>query len=152
MKPAHKAFALRTGRYSEPGRIYLVTTVTEGRLRHFDDWRTGRLVAQQMRLIHEAQWVESLAWVIMPDHLHWIFALGDKSLGEVMCRLKARSSLGVNSYLGRKGRIWQKGFHDRALRKEDNLKQMARYVIANPLRAGLVNRIGDYPLWDVVWI
>ncbi|RUQ45382.1 transposase, partial [Corynebacterium pseudodiphtheriticum] len=24
--------------------------------------------------------------------------------------------------------------------------------VANPLRAGLVKRIGDYPLWDAIWI
>jgi hypothetical protein len=29
---------------------------------------------------------------------------------------------------------------------------MARYIIANPLRAGLVDRIGDYPLWDAMWL
>ncbi len=29
---------------------------------------------------------------------------------------------------------------------------VARYIIANPLRAGLVGRVGDYPLWDAVWL
>jgi hypothetical protein len=29
---------------------------------------------------------------------------------------------------------------------------MARYVVANPLRAGLVKRLGDYPLWDAIWL
>jgi len=29
---------------------------------------------------------------------------------------------------------------------------MARYIVANPLRAGLVERIGDYPLWDATWL
>jgi len=28
----------------------------------------------------------------------------------------------------------------------------ARYIVANPLRAGLVERLGDYPLWDAVWL
>jgi hypothetical protein len=29
---------------------------------------------------------------------------------------------------------------------------MARYVVANPLRAGLVQKLGDYPLWDAIWV
>lgn len=66
--------------------------------------------------------------------------------------MKARSSQSINQHLGRTGRFWQKRYHDHALRKEDNLKQMARYVVANPLRAGLVKRLGDYPLWDAVWL
>ena len=32
------------------------------------------------------------------------------------------------------------------------MKTMARYIIANPLRAGLVEHIGQYPLWDAIWL
>ena len=49
-------------------------------------------------------------------------------------------------------RLWQTGFHDHALRREEDLAATARYLIANPLRAGLVQRVGDYPFWDAVWV
>ncbi len=29
---------------------------------------------------------------------------------------------------------------------------IARYIIANPLHAGLVKQVGDYPFWDAVWL
>jgi putative transposase len=32
------------------------------------------------------------------------------------------------------------------------LRNLARYVVANPLRAGLVDSIRDYPHWDAVWL
>ena len=32
------------------------------------------------------------------------------------------------------------------------LIDVARYVIANPKRAGLVERVGDYPYWDAIWL
>ena len=48
--------------------------------------------------------------------------------------------------------VWQKGYFDRALRYEEDLKAAARYIIANPLRAGLVAQVGDYPLWDAIWL
>lgn len=47
---------------------------------------------------------------------------------------------------------WQRGFFDRAIRREDDLVSIARYIVANPLRAGLVERIGDYAHWDSVWM
>jgi putative transposase len=32
------------------------------------------------------------------------------------------------------------------------MRAIARYVVANPLRAGLAGTIGDYPYWDAVWL
>ena len=96
--------------------------------------------------------VETLAWVLMPDHLHWLLQLGDATLGEVVGSMKSRSARAVNARLARMGNVWQKGFHDHAVRAEEDLRALARYVLANPLRAGLVKRIGDYPLWDAHWL
>jgi putative transposase len=52
----------------------------------------------------------------------------------------------------RKGRIWQDGFHDHALRKEEAVIDAARYIVANPLRAGLVGSVKDYSHWDAIWL
>jgi hypothetical protein len=58
----------------------------------------------------------------------------------------------VNRLRQTEGALWDKGFHDRAIRKDENLKNAARYLIANPLRAGLVKDIGDYPYWNAAWL
>ena len=50
------------------------------------------------------------------------------------------------------GRVWAAGYHDRALRAEVDIPHVARYLVLNPVRAGLVARVGDYPFWDAVWI
>jgi hypothetical protein len=42
--------------------------------------------------------------------------------------------------------------HEQVARTLAFLVAAARYIIGNPLRAGLVTRIGDYPLWDCVWV
>ena len=44
------------------------------------------------------------------------------------------------------------GFHDHALREEENLLHAARYIVANLKRAGLVQRVSDYPYWDAIWL
>jgi hypothetical protein len=78
--------------------------------------------------------------------------LHSKTLGELMCRIKSRSSVAVNEAAQSRTRLWQKGYHDRVLRKEDDLKAAARYLIKSPIRAQLTTRIGDYPLWDACWV
>ena len=146
-------YELRIGRYSEAYRCYFVTTVINERQRYFEDFYCGRLVVKEMRVLHEAGDVNSLAWVVIPDHIHWLFQLTEhKTLSEVMKCFKASSALQVNGYLGQSGTVWQKAFYDHGLRKEQDVKGIARYIVANPLRAKLVERIGDYPLWDAIWL
>ena len=99
--------ALRRGRYSEPNRIYLVTACTNRREPLFQDWRIGRLVVAEMRRLHELSQVESLAWVVMPDHWHWLLQLGEMiDLARVMNATKERSAIAVNRSLGRTGPVW----------------------------------------------
>ena len=145
---------LLKGRYSENGRIYFVTTVLARRdLPLFYDLNCARKVIHEMRRLHEESSLSSLAWVVMPDHLHWLFQLGDNdTLSSVMKKLKARSAQAINSHLKITGPMWQKAYFDRAIRKEENLLNIARYIIANPLRAGLVSSVKDYPHWDAVWL
>ena len=143
---------LRSGRFSQSGQIYLLTAVTQGRNPLFADWRVGRLLVAQFRQAQLEQRADSLAWVVMPDHFHWLVELQDSTLAQLVLATKSRSARAINAYFGRSGQLWQKGFHDRAMRREEDLVAAARYIVANPLRAGLVRRLGDYPLWDAVWL
>jgi putative transposase len=136
---------LRIGRFSEPSRIYLITTNTHERIPIFCDFHLGRLVVWQFRLAQYQGLANSLAWVIMPDHFHWIIELKKGSLADLLCQVKSKSTRTVNGASGRKGRLWQESFHDRALRKEDDLVKMARYVVANPLRAGWCSELATTP-------
>ena len=144
---------LRKGRYSQKNRIYCVTTVTNDRYPFFVKFTAARLLVGEMRHLHINGQVVSLAWVIMPDHLHWLLQLsGESSLSDVVKLLKGRSSRKINEALGRQGSLWQRAFHERAMRREDNIRNIARYIVANPLRAGLVSDMRDYSHWDCVWV
>ncbi|MEY3808223.1 MAG: hypothetical protein RI893_1199 [Pseudomonadota bacterium] len=101
----------------------------------------------------EENQLESLAWVIMPDHLHWLFQLQEsQSLSQITQLLKGRSAYKINHYLQRQGSIWDRAFHDHGLRKDEDIKNIARYIVANPLRAKLVKTLNDYPMWDAAWL
>ena len=138
---------LRRGRFSQAGQIYLLTMVGVGRSPVFEDFFAARCVVRAMHEPSVVSVAETLAFVVMPDHVHWLVQLKDGArLGDVVRRLKAR----VTMVLG--APVWQRGFHDHALRKEEDVAGTARYVVANPVRAGLVRRVGDYPHWDAVWV
>ncbi len=90
----------------------------------------------------------------MPDHLHWLLQLRENGeLSQVVQLVKSVSAHAINRQVKLPlPRVWQPGFHDHALRKEEDVRAVARYVVANPLRAGLVQRIGDYPHWNAIWL
>lgn len=152
-KSPSRGHALRRGRVSETGRVYLVTTVTFQRQPLFSDFQCARLVVRCLRHMELAGRAETLCHVLMPDHLHWLLVLGEgRDLSRLVQTMKSFCARGINQIRGTSGQIWQAVFHDHALRQEKDLLQVARYVVANPVRAGLVERLGDYPFWDAKWL
>lgn len=147
----HKA--LRKGRTSLEGQIYFLTTATMYRRPVFRDHDVSRLVC---KALHQPWlWRDSklLAWVLMPDHWHGLLQLGhDEDLSMVIGRFKAVTSRAVPEHSRINGWLWGRGFHDRALRCDEGLRESARYLVRNPLRAGLVDDIGNYPYWNAAWI
>jgi REP element-mobilizing transposase RayT len=149
----HGHQSLRKGRASVSNGVYLITTTTFERKKLFADFAVSCAAArcfENATLLGDAK---MLAWVLMPDHAHWLLQLGERdTLRRVVNRLKSASARYANRARGSSGVIWAKAFHDHGLRDEEDLQGTARYVIANPLRAGLVARVGDYPFWNAVWL
>ena len=147
--PGHRS--LRAGRISLPGHIYLLTTVTAYRRPLF---KNSELARAACRSIHEQEnWGDAslLCWVLMPDHWHGLVQLGHcDSLPMVMNRFKAAVARQLNCT--RTAVVWGRGYHDRALRHQDDIRTVARYIVANPLRAGLVDSVLDYPYWNCIWL
>ena len=141
---------LRSGRWSGSGHVYLVTFTTWKRQRWLAEFLTARLVIQAL---NKARYAETLAFVVMPDHVHWLMSLHEGGLLSTEVQgVKSVSSHRLNSFLNRKGPIWQPGFHDHGLRNEESLPEVARYIVMNPVRAGLVRSCREYSHWDAIWI
>jgi len=145
--------ALRRGRISLPRQAYLVTCATVSRQHFFKNFAAGCAAARCFENAGVLGDARMMAWVLMPDHAHWLIQLGEKdTLSTVVNRLKSASARFSNRVLNRRGALWASAYHDHALRAEEGLYDVARYIVANPLRAGLVKRIGDYPFWNTMWI
>ena len=153
-RPAQGHAGLRRGRRSIAGHVYLVIFVTRDRRPFFSDPAMAHDMARARSLtdIPDCKRSRLMAWVLMPDHWHGLIELGAmETLPVCVQRLKANTSRSFRVGRQHDG-IWAPGFHDRALRSSDDLRVAVRYVIANPLRAGLVDEIGKYPYWDAVWL
>lgn len=137
---------LRKGRVSQIGLAYHITFVTREREKYFASLENGRKLVRVMKALNDEGRAETLCFVVMPDHLHWLLVLHEGTLAESVKLLKARSAHAIGQA------IWQPNYYDHAVRKEEDLRKLARYIVANPLRANLVERIGDYSLWDAVWL
>jgi len=145
--------ALRRGRCSITGQSYLVTTICSDRIPRFTEWRNAACMSSAFTEPRLWRTSRLQCWVLMPDHLHFMVELGAEPLSRLVQRIKCVTARAINRSMGGSGRrLWTPGYHDRALRREEDLRAVARYVIANPLRAGLAASIGEYPYWDAIWL
>jgi REP element-mobilizing transposase RayT len=141
--PGHRA--LRRGRFSEPYRVYFLTTCThEGQ-----PLLLGEVAQLMVESIFRWQLLcrfPLLAFVVMPDHVHVLGILTTpEPLSKVFGRWKNWSAREANKLLKREGRFWQPAFYDHAVRREENLIAIAAYIEANPVRAGLVESPDEFP-------
>ena len=81
----------------------------------------------------------------MPDHLHLVVEGTERSadLVKFVTGFKQRTSYAHGR--AARTRLWQDGFYDRVLRKDEATSAAVLYVLANPVRAGLVRSILDWP-------
>jgi putative transposase len=100
------------------------------------------------------------AYCFMPEHMHLLLSPegmspeGMSSEGvpsergkDVVQFVQAYKSKMTRLFwrMGNRGKLWQHGFYDHILRQEENIKQVARYILDNPVRRGLVDDFLDYP-------
>lgn len=136
---------LLRGRVSIPGQVYAITTVASARRPLFLATADARAVIDALRESDRQRCTCTLAWVVMPDHLHWLFLLRQSTLAGCMRGMKASAAKAINRRNGAVGAVWQAGYHDHAIRDEESLRAIARYILHNPVRAGLCEYPAEYP-------
>ena len=107
------------------------------------------------------------AYCMMPNHYHWVVATPEANLSRGMRQLNGVYTQRFNRRHARAGHVFQGRFKAILVEREAYLKVLARYVVLNPVRAGLVRRAQDWrwssyrataglsrgPAWlDVAWL
>ena len=106
------------------------------------------------------------AYCVMPNHVHVLFTpilqpgklnpglnddteVGERAdarspLSAVMHSLKSYTANRANEILARPGQFWQHESYDHWVRDANELNRIVRYIVANPVRAGLTARAVDW--------
>jgi putative transposase len=102
------------------------------------------VTAQFLRAAAELSF-DLIAYCFMPDHVH-VVAEGkseDADLKRFVSRAKQLSGYHYGQRFGK--RLWQRYSYERVLRDDESTRDVVRYVLENPVRAGLVDAIEKYP-------
>jgi putative transposase len=108
---------------------------------------TGEVVTPlALQILHtcRARDFEVLAYVFMPDHLHLLIEGQSKGADfrALMRVLRQRTTI---QYRGQhRAALWQDGYFERVLRDSTHSKTVVEYLLANPVRAGLVECATEY--------
>jgi len=91
---------------------------------------------------------------IMPNHVHVVFkpkmiADEPRSLSSIMHSLKLYTAREANKVLQRSGAFWEHESFDHYIRNEAEWKRIVKYVLENPVKAGLVRTWQDWP-WNYI--
>ena len=100
-----------------------------------------------LRELKEAFGIKVYAYCLMSNHVHLLLAPGDSiaGLGQFMKTLAARATRYRNKLEGRTGTLWESRYKSSIVQSDSYLLACCRYIELNPVRAGMVEDVADYP-------
>ena len=115
-----------------------LTFCTAGRARPFIDAASVSCANAQILRAAEDEYFAEIAYCYMPDHLHLVVegTSEQSDLKRFIARAKQLSSYHYKQKTGVP--LWQRYGYEHVLRGDDHLATTVRYIIENPVRAGLV--------------
>lgn len=90
---------------------------------------------------------ELVCYTIMPNHFHLVIDTYEynKPLYRIMHSLKSYTAKLANKLLNRTGTFWQEESYDHVVRNGQELYNINKYILENPVKAGLINNWEEYP-------
>ncbi len=81
----------------------------------------------------------------MPNHFHLLIETGEIPLSKIMQSLQLNHTQYFNRKNKRVGHLFQGRYKAILCQKESYLKELVRYIILNPVRAGLAKHLTEWP-------
>jgi putative transposase len=126
-------------RASRPGTFF-VTTSTHDRRRLFRVDKNAQLFLDTLQHYRHEGYYKLHAFVVMPDHVHLILTPLEITLERAVGMIKG----GFSRRLGSKFPVWQRGFTDHRIRDAADMEARRKYLLMNPVKAGLVESVETY--------
>lgn len=109
-----------------------------------DDADRHMFMAFLAQTVHRHRWT-CLAYCLMTNHFHLLVSLSTANLSKGMHRLNGLYARRFNERHGHVGHVFEARFASSAIQTEEHLLDAMRYVVLNPIRAGLCRDPADWP-------
>ncbi|MCD6162634.1 MAG: transposase [candidate division Zixibacteria bacterium] len=147
------------------GGCYFITTSVIGFVKVFDDPECSKIIIDSLNFCQRKFKFHNNAYVIMPNHIHLILTLNENTkISNIMRDFKKYTSVAIKRYFAKGNNIaiynqlqkhvpsksnrsfilWQPRFDDLQIFTEKVFLVKMRYIIYNPVRAGLVSEPEDW--------
>jgi putative transposase len=159
--PVRRRNRLPLDAYEEPGS-YFVTVATYQRERWFTEPALTRVCIEDLHLACRTEGFVLEAFCFMPDHVHVLVSTEEsRNLIRLVHRFKQRTGWWFRNRYGagglkasptadRRPTLWQRSFYDHVLRRDEDEPGVVRYILENPVLAGLAPCVGEYPFaWSL---
>ena len=134
-------------RYYIPNAIVFITGVTHKRIPYLEPEDNVELFWNTLRRVQEIHPFRLLAYVVLPDHFHWLLRLTlCGNFSQVLHSVKRNYTLNFKKAhsITTSVSVWQKRFWDHVIRDERDLNNHFDYIHWNPVKHGHVQRPEDW--------
>ena len=126
-------------------RRYFLTFATYKHREHFHNSEVVAMVVRHFRRTARREGFAILAYCVMPDHVH-LLVEGTTPQSDMRRFVKGtKQSSGQVYARTRNGCLWNQGYCDRILRQDTDAREVARYIVWNPVRVGIAETPAAYP-------
>ena len=122
----------------------------DGALIFRDDVDRVDWVSLLVRTVEHFRW-QLWTYCLMSNHLHIVVETNLDGLSRGMHRLNGTYAQRFNRRHKRRGHLFQERFSVRAIGSEEQLLVTCRYVLDNPVRAGLCDEAREWPWSAAAW-
>ncbi len=130
-----------------PGAVYHITARGNGRNDIFvDDQDRQQFIAILSETVERYNWL-CHAYCLMDNHYHLLIETPDPTLSKGMRQLNGVYTQAFNRSHNRIGHVFQGRFKSIIVEKDDHLLQLCRYIVLNPVRAGMVKMVEQW-IWS----
>jgi putative transposase len=143
---------------SHSRRTYFFTVKTFERQPVLTNDRCRIAIRQALAEVRGMHSFETIAWVLLPDHLHTIWRMpeNDANFSLRWSLIKQRVTRQCADEVSeaartqsrqerREGRLWQRRFWEHMIRDDTDLRHHVDYIHYNPVKHGYVTRVADWP-------
>jgi putative transposase len=102
------------------------------------------IAIRELKRAHEKKKLQVHAFVLMPNHFHLLCHTPEANLDHIMRDFLRNMSVTVTARAGAINHLWGSRYRRTLVDSERYYRQVYRYVLQNPLRAGLVRQVEDY--------